>query len=622
MRQKASDASFDVMQCHKIGASPERSFPASLVVDRRDNWNCQWGRCDSRTYLSQPFLNIEDQEYIDGAKIYYMALFYKGGPNEFDEFGESLEDREVFVGWQMYRVRKEWEVYDPTKKAHSQISRRVEQAPPFGTRTPRAEGDITPYIFIPWNQHKTYVVSEQCYKVGDPEPYTVNLSAEDRANGFGSGSQVNYSAGDSPTLLGYIHTHNQDLARFIKLMDTLEVGLTVVAEVTPFVGTACSAYQCAKTPSLTCLGEVGLDVVGDALTVVALGVPAKLTKIHKVAQLTQYGMIPPNLALSAYHANQGDWGKALGRAISPGVDLGFVAYTRGRIGYRSLRQKSKDLPCSTCQGDLGNTPATFCKKTSTCLPVNDATAEAQWLLALDAASQKKKVSELVPWVTEDEVYKAQIDAMGDELRLSKDRVPPPGTGAETNVAKMEVYPSPGIAAHRMYSLVVTLFHETSDARFMRAVATTVDPDNMFKTVFKPEFLSFVQSKVNATSVGDTPIFGKFKAAYERWNGTPLHDDTVHGLIALDVAEFMRELRSRKLQSEFYGRHRVERPEIRWTKEESRYQDFLANGIGQFRTECINNYVAHHWREEGVWDELAPLYEALLDVTLIDDFVVP
>jgi hypothetical protein len=310
-----------------------------------------------------------------------MPLFYKGGANEFDEEGQSLEDREVFVGWQQYRARIEREIYDASKQAHRAITRRVRQNPPRMGRPPSLNGDISPYILDPWAQYQqTYVVYEQCYKTKGPDPYKFALSPEDREGGFGSGDTVSYTAGDSPTLLGYIHTGNQELAEIISLMDSLETLLIVARDVTPLLGTACSAYQCAQTPSLVCLGEVGLDVVGDALVLVALGVPAKLTKIHTAAHFAQYATIPPSLALSAYHANNQDWAKAVGRAISPGVDLGVIAYSRGKIAYRSLRQKSKQLDCNTCEGRIDSSPRpTTCRTSSLASPPEGITENTRAL---------------------------------------------------------------------------------------------------------------------------------------------------------------------------------------------------------------------------------------------------
>lgn len=367
MRQRVSYASLKVAPCHMIGASPERSFPASQVMaDGEEVWSpCFRGRCDSFTYGRQRFFNIEHQYYKPGEKIYYMALFYKGGPNEFSEDGESLEDREVFVGWQSYRVRKKWEIYDPTKPAHTQITRFFDRQN-GDSRPPRvADGEITPYVWRDFESsagaRRQEVVYEMCYKVNDPEDYRVRRSPGDEP--FGGSDDITYTAGDSPTLLGHLKTVRQDLEPFIRHMSELHGTLTFVWNATPLIGTACSAYSCLQQPNLVCLSEVGLDVTSDALMLVALGIPARLTKVAAAAKLAQYATIPPNLALAAYHGARDDWGRALGRAIQPGVDLGVLAYGRGAIRYRSLGQKSKNLPCSTCQGELraGYDPQEICE---------------------------------------------------------------------------------------------------------------------------------------------------------------------------------------------------------------------------------------------------------------------
>jgi|GEM_PF-6539304 len=344
MRQKVSDAMLDVAPCHMVGASPERSFPHSRVSDWEVTRPCERGRCTSFTYMSQRFKNIEHQHYKPGEKVYYVALLYKGGPNEFDEDGQSLDDREVFVGWQSYRVRKQFENFDPSKQLHTQISRfHYPHVPTY----PSFNGEISPYIEYHGADPK-HVVTEQCYKVAAPQDYRIRLSPGDED--FGGSDYVTYTAGDSPTYLGYLRTANVDFEDQIRLMTDLEGALTFVLNVTPFIGTACSGYTCLQQPDLVCLGELGLDVTSDVLTLVGIGLGGKLTKVGNIVRTAQYATIPPNLAFAAYHGSRGDWGRALGRAIQPGVDLGILAYSRGAARYRSLGQKSKDLPCSTCEG--------------------------------------------------------------------------------------------------------------------------------------------------------------------------------------------------------------------------------------------------------------------------------
>jgi hypothetical protein len=340
-----------------MGASPERAFPWSVVTGANQGYtpadeSCADGRCTSIEYQRQKFLDIAWQRYRDGEKLYYVALFYKGGPNEFDEDGESLEDQERFVGWLSYRVKRDWEAYNPNNPAHQRISRHIEAR----WKEMERNSEISPYIYEPWppRDETKIVVTEMCYKTSEPEPYQATGVTDPK---FSSNGKVAYTAGDTPTYFGHAKTASQDLSEFIQRMNRLEVGLTIVRDVTPILGTTCQAIECIEKPSLLCFSELGVDVVGDSLLLLGLGVPTKLTKVHHAVKTAQYGTIAPNLGLSAYHASQKNWGAAIGRAVSPFVDIGVLVAARGSIRYRSLRQKTQETPCDNCYGGLDTAPA-------------------------------------------------------------------------------------------------------------------------------------------------------------------------------------------------------------------------------------------------------------------------
>lgn len=367
MREIVSDHALNYGPCHLMGASPERAFPWSIVTGanqgiRPVDMTCSEGRCSSGEYRRQRFLDIAWQRYSDGEKLYYMALFYKGGPNEFDEEGVSLENQERFVGWLSYRVKRDWEVYDPTNPAHKKISRSVEAR----WKEMEYNSEISPYIYEPWppREQTKIVVTEMCYKVSAPEPYQATGVTDPR---FSSNGRVVYTAGDTPTYFGHAKTAAQDLNEFIQRMNMLEVGLTIVRDVTPILGTSCQALDCMTKPSLLCFSELGVDVVGDSLLLLGLGVPAKLTKVHHAIRMAQYASIAPNLGLSAYHASQNNWGAALGRAVSPLVDIGVLVTSRGAIRYRSLRQQTHEAQCDNCSGglDAASAPPRSCARPPT-----------------------------------------------------------------------------------------------------------------------------------------------------------------------------------------------------------------------------------------------------------------
>lgn len=337
MASRVNERMLKRIPCHVLKVDPKMSFPKSSVSV---SWGCSGGRCTSATYQTLKFLDLAEQglHSTDFKKVYFFGLIYKGGRYEYDQDGFSLEDQERFVGWQGYRVKRITEKFDAGNPGHAKLK----------TWTHGVEGDVQPYKRCV-GTGPCYVTYEMCYRM-DGEPYPIRMPVEpaDR-NTFSEGrTEVVYSNGHSPTYLGYQVTRESVLNGYIGALNTAETGLIFLLNVTPILGTACSVYECSKKPDLGCIAGAGIDATSDVLMLVGLGVPAKLKKVQAAIKLTQHGTIAANAGLSLYYATQNDWEKAIGRSVVAGVDIGIIAYGKGVVRYRSLRQTTADVRCADC----------------------------------------------------------------------------------------------------------------------------------------------------------------------------------------------------------------------------------------------------------------------------------
>ncbi len=370
MRERISSQIPNGHPCNLVGADARYSFPRSLVaaagvkthskVGSTDTDKCPNGQCVSSKYSQLTFRNLELQNYRDGTKIYFAPLIYKGAEEEYDENGLSLEDREVFVGWQMFRSKKIVEKFDESKPFYRNL-RFVDRN---NAQARLHSGDISPYIemgrvdTMNSSRIEKQVHYEQCFK-SQVLDYRATLSNREDIQYFGGGNRrVVYVENDTPVYFGYLYTYNQKFEDIMKDLNDTYDSVLFLANVTPIVGTTFSAFDCIKKPDLSCMAGVGLSVVGDTLFIITFGESALLKATYAgAAKKVGYGVFAAEYGLMAYKLASKDLTNdnikdSLARVINPTLELGVLAASKGRIKFRSIRDKIKPLPCVVATSTL------------------------------------------------------------------------------------------------------------------------------------------------------------------------------------------------------------------------------------------------------------------------------
>lgn len=356
----------DAVPCHVLKVNPKFSFPQRIVTHVSNQNECYLGKCTPPEYAALKFLNIEDQSYDPGEKVYFIAAIWEPGADE--DPSEEVEH----VGWVSYRVGQVDELYDPVRHAKFGPLRTAGNLY-WGERTQVSNGEVTPYIYeryytvwehtisgdIPVRKNEKRVGYEMCFKAST---YGTSLTKDVDFPPAGV-PKVWYSENEPPTYLGFIVTENATLQEYINKINTAEAVVLFLRDVTPIIGTACHAMDCIDSKDPVCWAEVGVDAASDIAMLLTAG-GSSLTEIGKFGTAGRkieaagrglgYATIGANLGLAAVEAQRGRFLEALGRSVGAGIDVGVLTFQKGIVRYKRLGKTSG--ACDKCPASLVETP--------------------------------------------------------------------------------------------------------------------------------------------------------------------------------------------------------------------------------------------------------------------------
>jgi hypothetical protein len=647
---------------------------------------CLRDRCPPQKYAKLYPRDISHQTYDPGQKKYFLTMSYSELPDEASE--EELRRIEAepgeFVGYAYYNAIK---ISEPFRR--ELVANYAWYARPEGDLGRKPSEAHLPYVHIErregegyfswegrkanWNYpfqtqdslkqrcnenpDRCVFVYEMCFldqKSGYPNNVKLESDELDFAKNEGATSVGYAPFQDPPVYWGHLVTSQYSFEKIESFYNKMELTLLVTRSLLPG-SSAFEALACLDSSTLDCWAHAGISAATDIATIVIpiakSGQAMRFVKSLTGVSAKQLGTAGKHLyrigavgqgALAAVHARRGEIAQSIGYALGPGIDIGVLAYTK--FGFRFSTAKKWRTFDECPEGVSPDLPVVRERSPGVCvIHSGSATtvgtaAKSAWLSTIaeiENATEPISALRISDIVRDDPMVRRHLSVIGEDIKLRVDpdnsNFPPmagpfqPKPFAQTRLSESTIVLMRHADFLDKYSVETTLFHEISDAAFIKSVASSWDEENLYQVVFKPEYLDWFSKrakdfrfKESGKTLDETidSLFVEFSWLSSKYTKDDLLQD-----FTINTAEFVREMRSRRLELEFYERARCRNPEIQHPVMETRLStqktepDF-------FRKEVMQHYVEPYaWTgSERLQSRFSELFDEFLRSDLVDDWM--